>query len=187
MTCFVGFGMRLAVAGLFAAAALAPAAHAGPRAPAVPAAIKPPAGNKPFLVAHAVGVQIYSCQASAGGFAWTFVAPRANLYGKNGKLVATHYAGPTWKTRDGSTVVARRVDGVTVDPTAIPWLLLAATSTTAGPDGNRLGRTTFIQRINTTGGLAPAAATCNATTAGTVAEVPYTSDYVFWKRTGRRS
>jgi hypothetical protein len=32
--------------------------------------------------------------------------------------------------------------------------------------------TTFIQRIATTGGPAPAE--CNATTAGTVAEVPYT-------------
>ena len=76
------------------------------------------------------------------------------------------------------------MDGVTVDPTAIPWLLLSAASTASGPDGDRLAHTTFIQRIATTGGLAPAAAGCNAGTAGTSAEVPYTADYYFWKATG---
>ena len=62
-----------------------------------------------------------------------------------------------------------------------PWLLLSAASTTAGPDGDRLARTTYIQRLATTGGLSPAAATCNADTAGSQAEVPYTADYYFWK------
>jgi hypothetical protein len=74
-------------------------------------------------------------------------------------------------------------DHVTVDPTAIPWLLLSTPSPTAGPDGDRLVHTTYIQRTATTGGLAPAAATCNTTTASTVAEVPYTADYFFWKKT----
>jgi hypothetical protein len=44
--------------------------------------------------------------------------------------------------------------------------------------------TTYIQRIAATGGLAPPAAQCTAATAGTVAEVPYTADYYFWKQTG---
>src|SRR6266545_319713 len=57
------------------------------------------------------------------------------------------------------------------------------TSTTPGPDGDRLVATTYIQRIATTGGLAPPAVDCNAATAGTVAEVPYTADYYFWKHT----
>jgi hypothetical protein len=35
----------------------------------VPDKIQVPAGNKVFLVGHAVGVQIYSCNATAGGFA----------------------------------------------------------------------------------------------------------------------
>jgi hypothetical protein len=51
----------------------------------------------------------------------------------------------------------------------------------AGPDGDRLAGTEYIQRIATTGGLAPAASTCNAETAGDEAEIPYTADYVFWK------
>jgi hypothetical protein len=78
--------------------------------------------------------------------------------------------------------VGRLEANITVDATAIPWLQLAVASTAAGPDGDRLVNTTFIQRIATTGGLAPPAAECNTTTAGTEAEVPYTADYYFWKR-----
>jgi hypothetical protein len=140
-----------------------------------------PDGNKPYLVGHAMGVQIYSCNATSAGYAWSFVAPRADLFDDNGKLIVTHFAGPTWQAKDGSSAVGRKVAGVTVDSTAIPWLLLSAASTAAGPDGDRLAATTFIQRINTTGGLAPAAADCNADAAGTRAEVPYTADYYFWK------
>lgn len=158
---------------LVAAGALASPAYAD--APDVPGDIAVPDGNKPFLDAHAVGVQIYACD----GIAWSFVAPRADLYDDGGRLVATHYAGPTWQHKD-SKVVGKREAGVKVDPTAIDWLRLSATSTTPG----RLGKTTYIQRIHTTGGLTPAAADCNAATAGTTREVPYTADYVFWKADG---
>jgi hypothetical protein len=178
---------RLLLAGILALLAAWPLtqiAHAGPPAPTVPSAIAVPDGHKLFLVGQAVGVQIYSCNATSSGYSWGFVAPRANLYGKNGKLVTTHFAGPTWQAKDGSAVVGRVVDRVTVDATAIPWLLLSSASTAAGPDGDRLTGTTHIQRIATTGGLAPAAAACNAQTAGETAEVPYTADYYFWKAQG---
>jgi Protein of unknown function (DUF3455) len=181
MRWFIGFN-RLLLAGVVAAAAvlsLTQVALAGPPPPVVPSKIQVADGNKVFLVGHAIGVQIYSCN----GVAWGFVAPRANLYDDHGKLIITHFAGPTWQAMDGSRVVGQLVDSVTVDPTAIPWVLLSA-STTAGPDGDRLVATTFVQRIATTGGLAPPAADCNATAAGTVAEVPYTADYYFWKKTG---
>jgi len=155
-------------------------ATAGPPAPDVPDGIAVDEGNKPFLLGHAAGVQIYRCD----GAGWTLVAPRAKLYGDRGQLIATHFAGPSWQARDGSKVIGRRIkDPVTVDRTAVPWLLLEPTSVTAGADGNRLGRTTFIQRINTTGGLAPGGSTCNPDTAGAETEVPYTADYVFWKET----
>jgi len=185
----LGFRLsRLAVAGIAAVATAAGSvapAHAGPREPEVPAAIKVPDGNKLFLVGHAVGVQIYRCDSTPTGFAWGFVAPRADLYGDNGKLVATHFGGPTWQARDGSRVVAQRADGVTVDATAIPWLLLSTVRTSAGSDGDRLTGTTFIQRTATAGGVAPATGDCAAATAGSSVEVPYTADYHFWKATGR--
>jgi hypothetical protein len=58
---------------------LAPLAHAGPSAPDVPGAIAVGAGNKPFLVGHASGVQIYTCNTVAGGFSWSSATPRADL------------------------------------------------------------------------------------------------------------
>ena len=178
---------RTILTGLAATAAaltIAQGALAGPAAPSVPSDIAVPAGNKPYLIAHAEGVQIYACASVADGHAWRLLAPRATLTGENGKTLASHYGGPTWEARDGSTVVGRRDNGVKVDPTAIDWLRLAADSTTAGSDGDRLTATTYIQRIHTVGGLAPAAADCYADAAGERREVPYTADYVFFKATG---
>jgi opacity protein-like surface antigen len=160
---------RIIVAAVAAAALMAPAAEADQP---VPADLVPPKGNDAYLSGHAVGVQIYSCN----GTAWALVAPRANLYDRRGKLLATHFAGPTWQTKSGSSVVGKRETNVTVDSTAIDWLLLSAVSTTPG----KLGKTTYIQRINTTGGLAPSGG-CDASTSGKTVEVPYTADYVFFK------
>ena len=168
-----------------AALSLAQVAGARTEAPDVPGDIQVEQGHKVFLSGHAVGVQIYRCNAASGGFAWGLVAPRANLHDDNGKLIMTHYGGPTWEARDGSKVVAARDGQANVDSTAIPWLRLKATSTSAGPDGDRLETTGYIQRVATTGGLAPAAADCNAVTSGAQVEVPYTADYYFWKETGR--
>jgi hypothetical protein len=160
---------KLLLAAILAAAVAAPSVA---DAQAVPGAIKVPVGNKAFLTAHAVGVQIYACN----GTAWTLTGPRADLYDDHGNLVATHFAGPTWQSKGGSAVIGKRENGATVDAASIDWLLLSATSTTPG----RLGGTTYIQRINTTGGRANAT-DCNAATAGATVEVPYTADYVFWR------
>lgn len=178
---------RLAVAALTATTiGVGPVGHiveAGPSGPEVPERLDVEEGNKVFLVGHAVGVQIYRCNAGAMGFSWGPAVPRADLYGDNGKLIATHYVGPTWQAQDGSTVRASRVDGVMVNRDAIPWLVLKKETTTHGDDGDRLTGTTFIQRVATTGGLPPAASTCNADTVTDVAEIPYTADYYFWKST----
>jgi len=166
----------LLVIALAAAAALPPAAFSAVPAPDVPGVIAVTGDEKPFLAAHAEGVQIYACRSGA----WALVAPRATLYGDNRQVVARHFGGPTWQARDGSSVVGRRVDGVTV-PGAIQWLLLARASSSVGPDGDRLAGTTHIQRINTVGGLPPGAALC--VTEAMEVEVPYEADYVFWKAT----
>jgi len=159
-------------------------AQAGPAEPSVPSAIVVPEGHKLFLVADAVGVQIHSCDAVGTSFRLTFVAPRADLFDDKGKLLTTHFGGPTWQAKDGSLVVGQVEQRVTVDPTAIPWLRLVAASTAAGTDGYRLAHTTFVQRLETTGGLAPSPETCHAGTVGKIAEVPYTAVYAFWKASG---
>jgi hypothetical protein len=163
-----------------AAVATARVAAAGPAEPQVPAEIAVPAGNKLFLIGHAEGVQIYRCAPTATGFAWSFVAPRATLYDDHGNVLMTHFAGPTWQAKDGSAVLGSVTGRATVDPAAVAWLRLE-TAPAADSKPGRIARTSFIQRLATTGGVAPAAATCTAATAGTAQEVPYTADYAFWK------
>jgi Protein of unknown function (DUF3455) len=174
--------LRRVAGALCAAVAVASGATAAQAAePTIPSEIQVLPGNKLFLEAHATGVQIYTCIAVAGEYGWSAPTPRANLYSENGKLVATHYGGPTWEARDGSKVVGRKEAGLTVDPTAIQWLRLAAASTSVGSDGGHLAGTTYIQRVATVGGLPPAAADCTAATAGSRQEIPYLADYRFWK------
>jgi hypothetical protein len=143
------------------------------RTPIVPAVIEVPEGNKVEFHAYAVGVQIYVWNGSA----WVFQAPEAILYAsaEDEGEVAIHYAGPTWESNSGSKVVGTKLAASTVDPNAIPWLLLRA-KTAEGPGIFAL--TTFIQRVNTTGGLAPAAP---GAFVGEVARVPYTAEYYFYR------
>jgi hypothetical protein len=135
------------------------------------ASVNPPDGHVPFDAGFAVGVQTYKCD----GAAWTFTGPRATVYTLFGKV--DHYAGPTWEARDGSKVVGAKVSEEPSPIGAIPHLLLRAASTTPG----QLERTSYVQRLATTGGVAPAASTCTSATSGRVAEVPYTAVYTFWR------
>lgn len=143
-----------------------------------PALLAPPPDQHLAFVLGATGVQRYSCNATATGPAWTFVAPVADLLDCDGDPIGTHYAGPTWEHEDGSTVVAAKVAGATVDPGSVPWLLLAATGH-GGPSG-KMTKVSFIQRLVTAGGNAPAAG-CEATLLGATADVPYTTKYFFYR------
>jgi hypothetical protein len=50
-----------------------------------------------------------------------------------------------------------------------------------GPTGgDLLTRTTFVQRVNTSGGLAPADGCSQASDVGKKAFMPYTADYFFF-------
>jgi hypothetical protein len=172
-------GLRRIVAGL----AVAGLAAAGLAAAAVPAGgvpdaagnhrqvaeqIRVPEGNRLIAVMPARGVQTYQC---AGG-AWTFLQPDAILEHR-GRALVLHSRGPVWTSvRDGSSVTAAAVANSPVE-NAIPQLLLSST-------GNRgpglLAGVTFIQRLNTRGGLAPA----GSCTDGATASIPYAADYTFW-------
>jgi hypothetical protein len=135
--------------------------------------LEAPAGNKVSSHAYAVGVQIYRWN----GASWTFVEPVATLYDDSGyhEKVGTHYLGPTWESNSGSKVAAARLTACTPDPTAIPWLLLQTVST----DGPGIfNSVTYVQRVNTRGGLAP---TAPGSSIGAVAEVPYSAEYFFYR------
>jgi hypothetical protein len=159
---------------------MTPAPVGAATTPSVPANLAVPPGNVLFLVGHARGYQIYTCQAEGSGFAWVLQAPWAGLFDDAGKAVALHYGGPSWTAPDGSTVVAARVASAPAPSgNAIPWLLLRATSTSGRPGGS-FSSVTYIQRINTTGGLAPVGG-CDASTVGALVAVHYTADYYFYR------
>ena len=149
--------------------------------PDVPPELAVPSGHRLAFVLDAAGQQLYACRDSGSGPAWVFQEPEADLYKPNGRVAGLHYVGPTWEALDGSTVVAARVAGFNADPTAIPWLLLSAVS--HGGEG-RMARVSYIQRLDTTAGLAPTAA-CTADNAGQVLGVDYTAAYYFYVPTGR--
>jgi hypothetical protein len=174
----------LAFCGLFAAAASArPAPQTVPGDPLDPRTYAP--DSRLFLVVHAVGVQNYTCQANGS---WLFTDPEAALYKTTGvpKPIGTHFLNfatgrPVWQLKDGSSVEAARTVTVSGGAGNIPWLLLQAVATTAGSDGARLTGTTWVQRLNTAGGVAPAG-TC---TPNDRIAVPYSADYFFWRAAGR--
>jgi hypothetical protein len=149
--------------------------------PDVPDTIKAPAAEEVVFSAHASGSQIYTCQAGSDGkFAWTFKAPDAELTDRKGKVIGSHFAGPTWKLKDGSEVTGKAIAHVdSLDTDSIPWLLVSAV-THAGK--GLLTDVTTIQRIHTHGGKPPAEG-CDESHRDTETKSTYTSDYYFYAPT----
>ena len=180
--------------------------------PAVPDNIQVPAGNKLFLVGHAVGTQNYVCVPSATGVRFVLFTPQATLFDDEGEQLTTHYFSPNpeepnmdpkvisnytiraaWQDSNDSSTVWGKVepgrsstDSNYVEPGAIPWLLVTIVGNQDGPTGgDRLSATTFIQRVNTHGGVAPSTGCTSLADLGNTAFVPYTTDYYFYKSTSR--
>ena len=170
-------GRLIAIAAL---AVLAGCATTQPLAPPeVPAALRAPAGQSLYLEALADGVQIYECsQRPDSAYEWAFKAPEASLADRSGHPLGRHYAGPTWESRDGSTVVGE-VKARDAGPmsSAIPWLLLSAK---ANNGSGTFAVAKSIQRVATVGGLAPAEA-CTGANLKQVARVSYTATYYFYR------
>ncbi|HUQ87281.1 MAG TPA: DUF3455 domain-containing protein [Vicinamibacterales bacterium] len=171
--------------------------------PAVPGNLVVDEGNVPYLQTRGYGTQNYVCLPSATGVAWKLFGPQATLYPLHSPLqVATHFLSPnpeeqglpraTWQdAHDGSAVWARAIQPSTdadyVAPGAIPWLLLEKKGTAPGPTGgSMLAQTTFIHRVNTEGGIAPATGCSNTAQLGAIALVPYSTDYIFYRAESRR-
>lgn len=158
---------------LLGAGSLAHSQGTDNRAPTVPSTIQAPEGSKVHFHAYAIGVQIYHWNAALA--TWGASTPDAVLFDADGNVVGTHYAGPTWEANSGSFVKGAKIAGVTVDTTAIPWLLLGAT--TNSPSGI-FGDITYIQRVNTVAGLAPHDP---GTSDGQEFRSPYTAEYFFYR------
>jgi hypothetical protein len=196
----VGQITRAAIVLAFAVGpALAQPASPSVQSPAVPSGLEVPAGNDLFLAAYAEGTQNYVCLLLSKGFSWRFLGPQATLFdivnGEERTQVMTHFlsvnpadalARPTWQHSSDSSRVwgrlrASSIDPAFVEPGAIPWLLLEAAGTQFGAENDVLAQTTFIQRLNTSGGLAPSAGCSKSADVGVMALVPYTTEYYFYK------
>jgi Protein of unknown function (DUF3455) len=169
--------------------------------PNVPANLRVPSGHTAFLKGTAAGTQNYMCLPSGSGLAWKFLAPQATVFltfrwlgGPASQQITTHFLSPnpqeagtpraTWQSSlDTSTVWAKKIaessDPAYVAGDAIPWFLLQAVGTQRGPmGGTTLARTTYIQRVNTSGGVAPDG---GCTEAGAMQFVPYEAEYIFYQ------
>ena len=185
-------------------------AHAGKvTPPPVPDPLKVETGSHAFLLGHAIGTQNYVCSPSAtanSGVAYALFTPEATLFNDDGDQLITHFFSPnenpldpntnaavvadgavraTWQhSRDGSTVWAKlHPNGSVPAQGAIPLLLLDVAGTADGlTGGDVLSKTAQIQRLNTTGGVAPAQGCASPSDIGHTAFVPYTADYVFYSK-----
>jgi Protein of unknown function (DUF3455) len=166
--------------------------------PAVPGIIAVPQGSSAFLIGHAVGTQQYVCLPSGAVAKWVLFGPQATVFDEDGEQIMTHFLSPnpaenstppraTWQDSGNTSAVwavkeEESDDPQFVEPGAIKWFRLRAVGTQLGTgSGERLAKTKFIHRVNTSGGVAPAGECAAAGDVGKTKLVPYTADYVFYK------
>jgi hypothetical protein len=166
---------------------------APPQPPQVPDAIAVPAGNNLKVTYRGVGTQDYNCSADASGqLKWVLFQPEALLFNTEDKAFATpiavHYflpfPDPNGGTitfmhfKDQSLAVNKRSANVTAPypDKDVDWLELETTSTTSTTCAGVFGGITWVQRINTQGGVSPNNGICSVP--GRVIKVPYQADYL---------
>jgi len=155
----------------------------------IPASIELPAnlpnGNTRVATFYADGVQKYRAQIVAGSnpevYEWVFVAPQADLYDITDQKAGTHSAGPDWQLSAADSMFGQSFTpprtAPSADPNSIDWLLLMP-KTGKTPTGI-FADVSYVQRIATNGGKAPATPPVNATD---VVDVHYTAIYRFTKQ-----
>jgi hypothetical protein len=168
--------------------------------PRVPDRLNVPEGNEAFLIGHAFGSQDYVCAASGSGVAFVLTTPEAVLFDNPGRRVINHFFSPnpveggtiraTWQSTRNSSAFLGKLDVTAtfdsdpdfVAPDAIAWLRLSRAGVLEGSgNGDDLAVTTFVQRVNTVGGLAPSTGCNSPDDLRKIAIVPYEADYVFFR------
>ena len=147
----------------------------------LPGPVQVPAGHKVAMEAVGMGEITYECRAKAnmaGAYEWFFVGPDARLMDRNGRQVGKYYGPPaTWENMDGSKVTATQVAVAPAMAGSIPYQLVKANSAMSNC---MMNGTTYIQRVATRGGVAPATA-CGASNMGAKQVVQYQADYIFYR------
>lgn len=155
---------------------------------ALPAAAIPAPGGvapalqpveEPAFMLTAEGEHVFECKPAGGptGFRWTFVAPDATLF-EGARTAATQTVPNLWEAASDRSSVTGVVRAT--QPAAdgdLPWALYGAQP--LAEEGMFAG-VTGIQRVNTSGGVAPSA-DCDAAVAGSELRVPFTAEYYFYR------
>jgi hypothetical protein len=148
---------------------------------ALPAAVQVPTGHKVVMETVGAGDITYECKIkkdTADQYEWTFIGPDAQLTDRGGMNVGKYFGPPaTWHSNDGSRVTATQVAVAPGGAGNIPLQLVMANPATGSGAMNGVS---YIQRVATRGGVAPADL-CSAAKAGATQKVPYQADYIFWK------
>jgi len=135
--------------------------------------IQVPEGNSLAYRVYGLGVQEYSWDGST----WIAGGLIANLYSSPSYQgqVGTHHGGPTWISNSGGLVTGDEEFECSPDPNSISWQRVRADEV----DGvGMFSDTTFVQRINTSGGNAPS---YPGTYDGQPITVPFAAEYVFYR------
>jgi hypothetical protein len=170
--------------------------------PSVPDRLQEPVpkGSEAFLIGHAFGSQDYVCAASGSGVAFVLTTPEAVLFDNPAHRVINHFFSPnpveggtiraTWQSTRNSSVfwgqavaiATAATDPDFVAPDAIAWVTLSRAGVLEGSgNGDNLAEATFVQRVNTVGGLAPSIGCSSPDDIKKTAIVPYEADYVFYR------
>ncbi|MFI8749399.1 DUF3455 domain-containing protein [Vreelandella lionensis] len=143
-----------------------------------PAEVQVPDGNTVALETVGVGAITYMCEAKEDGtMGWVFKGPHAALNDSEGTQVGSYYGPPaTWEALDGSKITGTQLAVAPNGDGNIPLQLVEANP--AEGEGAMSG-VSYIQRLNTQGGVAPDVA-CDDGHDGATAVVTYQADYIFW-------
>jgi Protein of unknown function (DUF3455) len=151
---------------------------------ALPEAVKVPTGHRVAWETVGVGEITYECRAKAGAadaYEWVFVGPRADLRTRQGRVVGRYFGPPaTWAAQDGSSLTGAQLAVAPGGSGNIPLQLVKANPAQLVDGQGDLQGVSYIQRVATRGGVAPAAA-CTGMTQGSQQVVQYQADYIFWK------
>ena len=167
--------LSLLILALPAAAAIAPPTGTAP-------ALRASAAEEPSFMLSADGVHIYQCKQvdASGRWGWVFTAPDATLF-EGSRTAATLKTPNLWESLSDRSSVSGVVRATQPAGAAnLPWAVLNAQP--LGASGMFAG-VTSIQRVNTTGGVAPADG-CGPASAGAESRVAFRADYYFSRRRG---
>ena len=147
----------------------------------LPEVVRVPAGHRPAMEAVGTGQLTYECReksAMPGIYEWVFVGPNAVLSNRVGARVGTYYGSPaTWESADGSKISGTQL---AISPGASGSIPLQLVKTDPAVGSGAMSGVTYIQRVNTQGGVAPVSS-CDATNTGKRELVDYQADYIFYR------